>query len=139
MPKVEIRSWPNWAMRIVIPPQQHVDDVGLTEALAGAVDARQAFCAATVPSNSFGGSAQVSQLPHGSPVVAEIGQEHLPAAARRLGQSEQRIELLPLHALALFGRVRFLDEAAAQRDVVVSRRASACPRAGRRARRGPVS
>jgi hypothetical protein len=59
-------------------------------------------------------SAQVSQLPHGSAVVAEIGQQHLPAAGRRLGQPQQCVELLALHALALLGRVGFLDEAAAQ-------------------------
>src|SRR5690606_23526326 len=95
----------------VLDAEQHIDDIGLPETLAGAVDAGQRL---------LRGNRAVEQLRRlGAGVaiaarlaaVAEIGQERLPAAPGRLGQPEQRVELLPFHALALFRRLRFLDAA----------------------------
>ena len=105
---------------VILEAQQHVDDIGLPEALAGAVDARQRLLRGDRAVEQFRRLGAGVAIAAGRATVAEIGQEHLPAAACRLGKPQQRVELLAFHALALVWCLRFLDEAAAQRDVLVA-------------------
>ncbi len=52
--------------------------------------------------------------------ITEIRQQHLSATVRGFGEPKKCVEFLPLHPLALIGRVGFFDEAAAQNDIVIT-------------------
>ena len=80
--------------------------------------AERIFCASMVPSKDITPSMHRSQLPHGSVRLAEIGEQGLAAAARRLAKRDQRVEALALDALLLVGGVALLDLQAAQAHVV---------------------
>ena len=84
---------------------QHINHMPRAEALPGAIDAGQPFCAATVPSRTRGGDRQLSQLPHsGRDRFAEIiEQTHAPAPGG-LAQADQRIELADRDALERIAR-----------------------------------
>ena len=81
--------------------------------------ALSSFCAGMVPSNSFGGSRQMSQAPQfsGSPVLAEAAQQDAAAAGGGLGDGDHGLQPGPLDPLLLGHRRAFLDAVAGQRDI----------------------
>ena len=73
--------------------------------------------AASVASQVAGGLRQLSQLPQGRLLLAEVGkQAHAPAVVR-LGQREQRVELAALHLLEFVAGRALVDHAALVDDV----------------------
>jgi hypothetical protein len=95
--------------------------------------AENAFCAASVPSKRAGGEqAEVAVAARRRAGLAEIGQQHLAAAAGRLGEAEQRVEAAVVGLLALLGSGALVDLGAAQADVVGTVE-------GERVRRRPVA
>src|SRR5579872_6191204 len=92
--------------------------MGLPEALAGAIDAGE---------NLLGRNAAVERLwrveadiaiAARPAVIAEIAQEHLPAALAGFCKTQERVELAVLHPFARLASPRLVDEAAAQRDIL---------------------
>ena len=73
--------------------------------------------ASAVPSARGACSRQLSQLPQGAALFAEIAEQHLAAAFGRLAIADQRVEPAMRAALVLVGGVLVVDEHAAHADV----------------------
>ena len=87
------------------------------EALAGAHDGRERLLRRDRAVDHFGAVAAEIAIAARLRRLAEISQQRLPAAARRLAQGDERIEPLAVDALLLIGCVALLDLHAAQPDV----------------------
>ena len=98
--------------------EENGDDMRLPEALASAVDAGKKFLGGDGAVKGLGRVETDIAIASGVAVVAEIAQENLPTAMAGFGETQQRIELAALRALACIGGVRLVDKAAAQRDVL---------------------
>ena len=98
--------------------QENRDDMGLPEALAGAVDAGKKLLGGDGAIKGLGWVETDIAIAAGFAVVAEIAQENLSTALAGFGETEQRIELAALYTLAGSGSVRLVDKAAAERDVL---------------------
>ena len=98
---------------------QHVDDMGGAEALARAIDSGERLL------HQLGAVDRFGRLQAGVAIaagllqrLAEIGQQHLAAAARGLAIADQSLELAALDLLLRFGRVRGFQELAQLGDVL---------------------
>src|ERR1700756_4622686 len=98
--------------------EENRDDMRLSEPLAGAVDAGQQLLGGDGAIERLGRIETDIAIAARLAVVAEIAQQNLPPALAGFGEPQQGIELAALHALACIWRVRLVDEAAAQRDVL---------------------
>ena len=116
-PKVGRRSWPNLRIASVVFADQHFGQVLGAEALAGAHDGGQRLLRRDSAVDHLGAVAAEIAIAARLRRLAEISEQRLPAAARRLAQRNQRVEPLPVDALLLVGRVAVVDLHAAQPDV----------------------
>ena len=103
--------------RVGVLADEHVGQVLGAEALAGAHDGGERLLRRDRAVDHLGAVAAEIAIAARLRGFAEIGQQRLPAAARRFAQRDQRVEPLAVDALLLVRRVALVDLHAAQPDV----------------------
>ena len=110
-------SWPNFSTASVFSPISTLGEMLGAEALAGAHDGGDRLLRRDGAIDHLGAVAAKIAIAAGLRRLAEIGEQGLAPAARRLAQRHQRVEPLAVDALLLVGGVAFVDLQAAQPDV----------------------
>src|SRR5437899_2363425 len=103
---------------LVVLAQENRDDVRLPEALAGSVDAGEQLLRRNGAVEGLRWIEADVAIAARLAVVAEIAQQHLPATLAGFRKAQERVELAVVHPLARLGRLRLVDEAAAQPDIL---------------------
>ena len=105
---------------LIVDAKKDIDTLGVPAPLPGSVNAGQYFLRGYCPIEEGWWFSAGIAIAAWFASITEIRKQHLSATVRRFGQPEENVEFLPLHPLALIGRVGFLDEAAAQDDIVIT-------------------
>ena len=102
---------------VAVIADQHIGQMLGAEALAGAHDGGERLLRGDGTVDDLGTIAAEIAIAAWLCGLAEIGQQRLPAAARRFAQRHQRVEALALDPLLLVGGIAVVDLQTAQADV----------------------